>query len=100
MRKPIFNSIYFRVCLCFIFMFILFGISDTALAAFDLDKGVGEATAPIVEIIKKYYGIAIAIGVSVGAITGQGDFRTRAISAAIGAGVAGGVILAMLSALA
>lgn len=80
--------------------FMFLASNNTVFAAFDLDKGIAAATTPLLEVVKKYYGVAIALGASVGAITGQGDLRTRGISAAIGAGVAAGVILAVLTALA
>ena len=73
--------------------------SESALAAFDLDKGVKAATDPLVALISKYYGVGIAVGASAGALVGQGDLRTKAINAGIGAGVSGGVILALLKAL-
>ena len=72
--------------------------SESALAAFDLDKGMKAATDPLVALISKYYGVGIAVGASAGALVGQGDLRTKAINAGIGAGVAGGVILALLKA--
>ncbi len=73
--------------------------AEPALAEFDLDKGIKAATDPLVALITKYYGVGIAVGASAGALVGQGDMRTKAINAGIGAGVSGGVILALLKAL-
>ena len=73
--------------------------SEAALAAgFDLDKGIQAASDPLLALITKYYPVALAVGGSVGAIVGQGDLRARGVNAAIGVGVAGGAILAMLKA--
>lgn len=72
---------------------------EPALAAFDLDKGIKAATDPLIGLITKYYGVGVAVGASGGALVGQGDLRTKAINAGIGAAVAGGVILALLKAL-
>lgn len=73
--------------------------SEPAFAAFDLDKGIQAGTDPLVAIITKYYGVGIATGGSIGALVGQGDLGTRAMSAGKGAAAAGIVILILLKAI-
>ena len=69
---------------------------EPALATFDMDKGVGDATAPLVALITKYYGVGVGLGAIGGLFVAQGDWRTKGISAGVGAGVAGTIILGIL----
>ena len=77
---------------------IIITYSESALAAFDLAKGVKAGTDPLVALITEYYGVGIALGACAGALVGQGDLRDRGINAGKGAAIAGGVILALLKA--
>ncbi len=113
MNNNIFNnqSIYNKVSGCYkhieiclalgVFILIILSFSpEMVLAAkFDIDAGVKAGADPIMKAIDNHWGKFVAIVGCSAAVLGEGDGRQRATRAAIGAGLAGAVILGLLATL-
>jgi hypothetical protein len=68
-----------------------------ATSKFDINAGVTAATDPLINGLKAHWGKGVLLAGGVSALIGEGDLRQKAIKAAIGCGVSGGVVLALIA---
>lgn len=76
-----------------------FGGEAMAAAAFDLGKGIKAGTDPVIDAIKEYWGRAVLISGSGGALLAGGDMKQRVVGAGVGTVLGSVIMMAMIAGL-